>query len=291
MIPEQHERMWARGSRFRSIVAMAHPTGALVFGATVVLLCFVASEGSPPLAPTLYLMGSMVLAQAASGMLNELFDLDIDAIAKPWRGLPMGYITPGQTRLLAALLVLVALAGSALVSTLSAILLFLGVGLSLLYSGLLKRSPLSWLPYVAAYPSVPIWVWISLGRFRPNLLALYPLSLPLVFAMHMVNQLRDFEQDEEEDLRGLVQVLGKNRSSTLCNLLLALGPAPLLLTRINSADQWGFAALVAAALLHWTLLLRVLKKEGVHSAEEFRTLFRSLQISLPAMTVAPRLRV
>jgi hypothetical protein len=37
MNPVQYERMWARGGRILTILAMTHPTGALVFGASTLV--------------------------------------------------------------------------------------------------------------------------------------------------------------------------------------------------------------------------------------------------------------
>ena len=47
-----------------------------------------------------------------------------------------------------------------------------------LYSARLKRTGWSWLPYAVAYPIVPLWVWVSLGVFRFEMLLIYPLVAP-----------------------------------------------------------------------------------------------------------------
>ena len=58
------------------------------------------------------------------------------------------------------------------------LVLALGAGMGFLYSARLKRSALSWLPYAIAYPIVPLWVWVSLGKFRPEMLLVYPVAIP-----------------------------------------------------------------------------------------------------------------
>ncbi len=94
-------------------------------------------------------------------------------------------------------------------SAVSCLLLVFGVATSVLYSTCLKRTGFSWLPYVVANPSLPVWAWISTRTFKTEILTVYLVGAPLVIAVHLVNQLRDYEEDERLGVMGLVHALAK----------------------------------------------------------------------------------
>jgi 1,4-dihydroxy-2-naphthoate octaprenyltransferase len=101
--------------------------------------------------------------------------------------------------------------------------------LGVAYSAWLKRTPFSWLPYALAYPSIPLWVWVSLGRPVQQVLVVSLIATPLAVSVHMVNQLRDCDEDLNSGIRGVVQVLGRPRAVWVCFGLLLLGPIPALI--------------------------------------------------------------
>ena len=287
MTRTQYERRWATGSAALSVLALTHPTGVLVFGASACLLCLVAQKTRLDLGLAFLLTLALMFAQAASGVMNDLFDVDLDRAAKPWRGLPAGLVTVRQARALAAAFIGLAIFTSALVSPASCAILCAGITVSGLYSGWLKRTCLSWVPYVVAYPSLPVWVWISLGAFRVSLVNIYWAGLALVLGVHLVNQLRDYEEDEWQGVRGFVQCLGKPKAILGCFALLAIAPVPLLLTRKGEPNPAFAAALWGAAFLHWLLIVPGILKSGWKpEATEFRRIFRALQVSAPLLTAA-----
>ncbi len=292
MNPTQYERMWARGSKTLSILALTHPTGVLVFGATAFLLSVIAQKSAVDIGLCLRITLAVMLAQAGSGVINDLFDMDLDSVAKPWRALPAGLISVPKAVALAAALVLLAILASALVSAISCLLLVCGVATSVLYSALLKRTPFSWLPYVVAYPSLPVWVWISTGAFQAAILAVYLLGAPLVIAIHLVNQLRDYDEDEKLGIRGLVHALGKPRAIAACYLLMAIGPIPLLLTGLQSSNAASAWLLWGAALVHWALVVPlIIRGARRRDVADFRRIFRAVQLSAPLLLVAWLLQV
>jgi 1,4-dihydroxy-2-naphthoate octaprenyltransferase len=105
--------------------------------------------------------------------------------------------------------------------------------------------------------------------------------------VHLCNQLRDFDEDAALGVRGLVQHLGKSRSIALCHVLLWLCPAPYLLLTSVSGSPLAFALLLAAGLVHWLLTVPVFRsRAGALDPEDFRLLFRRLQLSGPLMLLA-----
>jgi len=283
----QHERRWARGSKTLSILAMTHPTGILVFGASAFLLSIIARKTTPDLGLALRLALTAMFAQAASGVINDISDIDLDSIAKPWRALPAGLVSVREAKAFAAAFFVFAVLTSALVSATSCVLLILGVATSALYSGVLKRTRFSWLVYVVTYPSFPVWIWISVGAFRPAILLVYLVGAPLVFAIHIVHQLRDYDEDERLGMRGFVHNLGKPKAIAACYSLMAIGPVPLLLTRLHLANPAHLWLLWGAALVHWLLvappMMRFARRREIG---DLRRIFRATQLSAPLLMTA-----
>jgi 4-hydroxybenzoate polyprenyltransferase len=279
MSEQQYERMWAKGNKFLSTIALIHPTAVLIFGLSVFALTVIVEGERREFGTAAMLMVAMMLAQSVIGITNEILDYSLDLAVKPWRALPAGYIRRSDALTIALILLLVAVSIAFLVSVYCGVLLILGVGVGVLYSLKLKRTRFSWLAYSIAYPSLPIWVWASLDRLKPIQLSIYLLALPLVVAIHMVNQMRDFEEDRSLGLVGFVQHLGLGKAKRLCRFLLWVSPIPFLAFGLLAApSRVGFAAV--AALVHWGLLYPViLRRVGDPGPEAYRSVFRRLQIS------------
>ena len=159
--------------------------------------------------------------------------------------------------------------------------------MGVLYSAKLKRTVFSWLPYVVNYPSFPVWVLVALDCFDPRVLIIYPLASLFAVAVHLCNQLRDFDVDQALGMRGLVQHLGKRRSIAWCAGLLVLSPLPFLVVAGLSGRPAVFVILLAAGLLHWLLTVPLLlKSPELLGPASFRALFRRLQVSGPLMLLA-----
>jgi 4-hydroxybenzoate polyprenyltransferase len=227
----------------------------------------------------------MMFAQATIGVGNDICDYNIDKISKPWRAIPAGHINYKSAILLAGLLFLLSLIFCSLISIISTFLLATGIGVGLLYSVILKRSVFSWIPYALAYPSLPIWVWISLGSFKWELLLLNILAFPLVLGIHMINQLRDFDEDTILGVRGFVQYLGREKAISICKNLLVLCPLPFILACMIMNTGWVIGLTVGAAIFHWVLLYQ-LKFGEYRNLNQFRRIFQRLQASGPVMVAA-----
>jgi 4-hydroxybenzoate polyprenyltransferase len=284
--------MWSRGNRALTVLAMTHPMGVVVFGVCVLLLCLIAQRDAIDPGLCIRLTAAAMFAQATSGVINDILDLDLDRAAKPWRAFPAGLISRRGAWALAAALLALGVFAAALVSPVSFLLLVVGVAIGAAYSAGVKRTPFSWLPYLIAYPSLPVWVWVSTGDYRPSILAVYAIGAPLVVAIHMVNQLRDFDADGRLGVRGLVQTLGKERATATCQTLVAIAPFPLLLVSLQSPVSPALWAAAGAALIHWFMLLpMILRRVADPDPVHFRKMFRALQLSGPLLLGAWLLKV
>lgn len=174
-----------------------------------------ASDGEPdPRRFTLLLLG-MLGGQLAVGALNEWCDRESDALHKPHKPIPAGLISPtealGVTGFGLALMVVC----GALLGAVELLVLCIANGCGLIYDLGVKRTPVSWLPYLVALPLVPIWAWLVMDGFQPLLLWLYPIGGLLIVAIHLSQVLPDIAGDRTQGERGLGVFLGERWTGIL----------------------------------------------------------------------------
>lgn len=278
------EKADSKLAEINEILAIAHPRAVVVFTSIILTIAVIAEHGLPPLRTTAALVLAMACIQISVGIFNDYYDRDLDAVAKPYRALPAGLVSAQLAYRAAWIAVMLGLGTAATLGLSSMLILALGAAMGFLYSARLKRSVLSWLPYAIAYPMVPLWVWASLGKFRPEMLLIYPTAIPFSLGVHLCNQLRDYEDDTEQGMKGLAQHLGKETAGWICVNLLLLSPVPPLVTVYGH----GSSALIflVSVLLHWLLIVHCLhtyrSRCGAHI---WRSLFKRLQWSGPLMLI------
>jgi 4-hydroxybenzoate polyprenyltransferase len=282
-----YERHWVGESKVKAIIAMIHSMAVIIFSLlTGILVLLTPAENLNPLI-VVSLVLAMAAIQASIGVFNDIFDWKLDKAYKPWRAIPAGAISPRWAVVMASVLLFLGLLIAAAISFPSMILLLLGAGTGILYSARLKRTYFSWLPYVVDYPSLPVWVLVSLNRFDPCILIIYLLAGPFALAVHLCNQMRDFEQDEVMGMRGLVQHLGRERAISLCVVLFLLSPVSFLIMVGYSGQPVDFLIMLSLSIIHWVLTVPLsIKPAERMGPTNFRSLFRRLQISGPLMLVA-----
>src|SRR5512139_3638124 len=146
-----YERVWAGNSRRKAIIALTHPTAVIIFSLATWILAALAPRQFPDLRLSVSLVLAMAGAQASIGVFNEVFDWKLDKETKPWRAIPAGMISPAAAALMASVLLGIGLLSAASISPLTMLLLLAGAGMGILYSAILKRTILSWLPYAVCY--------------------------------------------------------------------------------------------------------------------------------------------
>jgi 4-hydroxybenzoate polyprenyltransferase len=267
------------------ILAIAHPKAVIVFTSIVLGMAVIAEHGLPPLQSTFALALAMAFIQIAIGIFNDYYDRELDARAKPYRALPAGLVNVQKAYWAAWTALAIGLGTAATLGLSSMLVLAVGAGMGFLYSARLKRSALSWLPYAIAYPIVPLWVWVSLSKFRPEMLLIYPVAIPFSLGVHLCNQLRDYDEDAEQGMRGLAQYLEKETASKICVSLLLLSPAPALAIAYGRGN--GSIIFLISVCAHWLLIARCLRKYRLgYSAPIWRAMFKLLQLSGPPMLIS-----
>lgn len=202
-------------------VRLVHPAPTLAVTALSAALATIlgGQAGEIPWPRVLLITAAVLGSQIATGALNDWADRDRDAIAQPDKPIPAGLVAPG-----AALAVAGAGLGLQVATSVPLGLLALALGLGALasaaaYNLWLSRTPLSVLPYLAAFGILPLWiaagVGVDLGR-----VAVAPLVVgPFAAAAHLANTGRDFDADAAVGSRSLTQILGRRRAHALAWLL------------------------------------------------------------------------
>ncbi len=205
-----------RWSRARAFLELPHPWAVLIVMLATALLGLLATGGHPEAGRYALVLIAMFGGQIAIGAVNEYRDRELDAVTNPAKPIPAGWVQSWEALLIAGVaLAVMATAGAAL-GILPLLLVCLGTGAGLLYDLWLKRTVWSWVPYLVALPLVPIWVWISLARFQPLLLFLYPLGALMALSVHLAQSLPDVEGDRAAGSLGLAARLGRGRALTAC---------------------------------------------------------------------------
>jgi 4-hydroxybenzoate polyprenyltransferase len=238
---------------------IVHPFPTLLNVAATAGLAFVAAGGAPDAWLLVRMMLFMLLAQSAIGVTNDLFDRELDARTKPWKPLVRGSVRPQVAAVLAASLIIAAAVVAATLGAPGFGLAMLGMSCGLIYDVRLKRSVFSPIPFMVAIPTLPIWVWVTVGEWEAVLWWLLPLGALIGLALHLANTLPDIDDDARHGVRGLAHRLGVKRSAAVgwsafaLALTISVVLVPLLdydLRAYVPAATFGLACLAGSVALY-----------------------------------------
>ena len=247
-----------RLTRLLRSARIIHPFPTMLNVAAVAGLAIVATRGVPGAWVLLRMLVVMLCAQSAIGVANDYFDRELDAATKPWKPIVAGLVSPSTAALFACGLAMAAAVVSATLGSASFALAMLGMACGLAYDARLKRSLFSAVPYMIAIPTLPLWVWATLGRWDAVLWWLLPLGACIGLTLHLANTLPDLDGDASNGVVGLTHVLGAGRSMLLAcgsfGAALVVSVVPALTAGYNvrfygPALGAGVAALAASAFV------------------------------------------
>jgi len=253
-------RRWLRGAR------IIHPFPTLLNVAATFGLATVAARGMPPTSVAGRMLLVMLLAQSAIGVTNDYFDEELDRVAKPWKPIAAGIISPAGALALAGALVAACAALAATLGVASFLLAMLGLACGLAYDARLKRSALSAVPYMVAIPTLPLWVWATLGAWEPVLWWMLPVGALIGIALHLQNTLADIDADAAHGVRGLAHRLGPRRSMYLAwgAFSLALAWSAALAPFVSYDLRWyAPAAAATTAMLAAVIGIYAVRRDAV----------------------------
>ena len=237
------------------LLRLVHPFPSALDG--IVTGAIVLLAGGPPVT-ALRLALAMVLLQFSIGALNDIVDLPLDRLAKPAKPLASGNVQLRAARAtlglsLTAGLVLSAFSGAGVLAVAG-----VGVLVGSAYDLGLKGTPLSWLPWAAGIPLLPLYAWLGAGRGLSGFfLALLVMAAFAGTALSLANGIADFERDRMSGVRSIVVVLGPTAAwrigagLQLSVVVLATGTALVAggLTRGPTALLFGGLGLLGVGIL------------------------------------------
>ena len=273
------------GRRLGGALRLLHPFPSLLNAATVLLFAALALGHAPDPALGARLALTMLAAQFAIGIANDLADRALDHATKAGKPLASGMVGPIVAGVLLTVALLGAALGAASFGPASLGVVALGTGLGLAYDLRLKRTVLSWLPYLLALPLAPIWVWVALDRFGPRLLWLYPLGASLFLALHLANALSDYAGDMAAGIRGIAQHLGRPRA--IATLWIA-ATLPLVLASalgLVLPYRWERLGPALALTLLIIMLAAAFTRLQPHQEGAYRVAFGLLMVSTIILAV------
>ena len=255
-------------------VRLVHPFPSFLVAATAVAFAATAPGGLRG-GQALRTFIMVLCSQLAVGAFNDYSDAELDALAKPEKPIPAGLVPRTAALTVAATSSLVTLVIAAGFGPPTLALGLLATSAGLVYDFPLKRTGLSWLPYVVGLPLLPLWAWSTVGHLPPSARWAYPIGVLLALALHIANALPDDAGDRRAGTRGLVQNLGRRRSLfLLVGSFAAAGALALsLVLPTATRDRWS-AALASSGLMLGSLAIVLL-----HRVESKKTPFRLLAVA------------
>lgn len=118
-----------------------------------------------------------------------------------------------------------------------------------------KPTGLSWLPFMAFYPSLPVLGFVAAGRFTTSLLLAYPVGSLLSLGLNVANTLPDIDRDVEGGVNGFTHKLGTRKALAVLWISLA---ATMTLMAVSVWLLRGRSERLAPGLAMGVLLLGVM---------------------------------
>lgn len=243
------------------LLALSRPVASVCAGAQVVVGAHLTTSGVQPLAETTTLResGAIMLIVAAVNVVNDIVDVDADAISRPGRPLPTHRLSTAAAWHLAGTEAVIALAlsvGIPAAMVVNPVLLFLG----LYYSYRLKSTVLAGNLTAAFLAATPIGYGGWLGGVPPaTSLMAAGLIFTFMFAFELLKTIRDEAADKAVGYRTVATQWGARATSAIFRgtlVVYALFAAiPVLLASVTfaySAFIWP-GAVIPPMLVGWLL--------------------------------------
>lgn len=196
------------------------------FGPTVLVvsMTFLLSLTQFSIRESAFIAFAILLGQFVVGWSNDLIDFPSDEAAmRLKKPLVAGSITETTLKISLG----IALPSALIVSLLSPLgvsgtaIHFVGLLSATAYNFKLKSTLLSVVPFMVSFGALPWAIYVAADSTPPTWLVLA--FVLFTSAFHFLNVLKDIDTDIEQDVMGLPQVLGRQKSIAMAALLAGLG--------------------------------------------------------------------
>jgi len=200
----------------------------------VVTITYVLSRTQFSASDSLLIAFAILLGQFVVGWSNDLIDFPRDRVAKRL-GKPLVAATITQSTL--KISIGIALLSALIISLLSPLgvsgtaIHFLGLLSATAYNLKLKSTLLSVVPYIVSFGALPWAIYVAAGTEPPTWIVLG--FVLFASAFHFLNVLKDLDSDIDQDVMGLPQVLGRQKSILIALLLAGLGILDVVLANFR----------------------------------------------------------
>lgn len=193
----------------------------------------------------------MTLLQFAIGVLNDLVDAPRDARTRLDKPIPAGLVGARAASVLvgccALLGVILALSVGPGLAALAVAVLAIGFA----YDLRAKGTALSWLPFAAGIPLLPVYGWYgAAGRLPESFLLLVPAAMLAGAALAVANAVVDVERDRAAGIGSVAVAIGPAMAArlALAGWIVVAGLAIASLLAGGAAPAWLLATAVAAGV-------------------------------------------
>ncbi len=231
----------------RALFGSTHPGPSIAV--TIITICLGIGVGLDPL--RIVLLGLAMLAgQFSIGLSNDWIDADRDsAVGRKDKPISSGEVRASTVRDAAWSCAALTVLFGVWLGWLALAALVFAIALGWAYNLGLKKTPLSIVPYVLSFGTLPALA--TLARVPPAAPALWALGVGglLGAAGHFANTLPDIEDDRQLGVRGLPQLLGRRASSILTYVVLLAAS----LLEVFGAGGFGFPPAVIGFAINLVL--------------------------------------
>jgi 4-hydroxybenzoate polyprenyltransferase len=195
----------------------------------------------------------MLFLQFAIGIANDLADAPADALGKPNKPLPAGFLTSRHAGVALLVAGVAGLASAASVGVPALAVGVLGLADGLLYDLRLKGTALSWAPFAAGVGLLPIYGWWGVtGSWPVALWGVAAMAVLVGVTLALANALADLEKDRRSEVRSVATTLGRDRALALdAALMLGIQIIALATAMALGTGIWALAVGSAGACLGW----------------------------------------
>jgi 4-hydroxybenzoate polyprenyltransferase len=250
-----------------TILELLHPVPSLLTTAAAVAfaMIFGLSLSDPRVS---WIIAIMLLVQFSISALNDWADADLDAHAGRRRPIPLGLVPARSALIVAIACAAVALLGSVVsgFGLVAFLLVALGLASGWGYDLVLKRTPLSVLPFALAFPLLPLWIAVVAGRSLGSVSLFLLGGIPLAAAIHLADAIPDRDADRGAGVNSLAVALGRPAAELVAAGLLLVGTLVSIIVLLDRAGSSALSLSIVAVAVAWFALNLGTRNAGGRSA-------------------------